>query len=87
LDTFCTHARNWEEKFRQLAHLFDEAVDTLQFQVNTGSSDEEDCSDNNSSGSDLCGIEPLDGPLCSIIILNIFILDNTIFTLFLLCYY
>jgi hypothetical protein len=56
----CTHARNWEEKFRQLEHLFDEAVDTLQFQVNTGSSDEEDCNDNNSSGSDLSGIEPLE---------------------------
>jgi hypothetical protein len=57
----CTHARYWEEKFRQLEHLFDEAVDTLQFQVNTGSSDE-DCSDNNSSGSDLSGIELLDAP-------------------------
>jgi hypothetical protein len=42
--------------------IFDEVVDTLQFQVNTGSSDEEDCSDNNSSGSDLSGIEPMDGP-------------------------
>jgi hypothetical protein len=48
---------NVEKKFIEKEHLFDDAVDHLQFAVNTGSSDEERESEDD---VDMSGVVPLD---------------------------
>lgn len=53
----CAHVQKTETAFIEKEHLLDAADDSLQFTVNTGSSDSEESSESEGSMS---GVEPMD---------------------------